>query len=255
MTRTRTARFARAALATLAVSAGMAGIGQAPAFGATAVRGSAFGYYTNVSLFGGPSTLLGYGQAPGAPAVAATPSVSLPSTGGSVSRTDADGSKAAYGPAVIFGWYNTATGTYGNSGSETVTASGSISGAGSVTSRATVNNAGPGPLVMPRIVTTCTRMGTTFVPSVQVTSGFVETSTDPNTGAVTSTQAIPSNPTAGYQINGTINHVGDSFRIVFNQQTTNADGSKTVVGAHMYLDGPIAVGDMVVASATCGVTP
>jgi hypothetical protein len=248
-------RYGRAAAATLAVSAGVAGIGQAPAYAATAVTGSAFGYYTNVSLFGGPYTLLGYGQSGSAPAVAATPSVTLPSSGGNVSLTDSDGSKAAYGPAVIFGWYDDATGTYVNSGSETVLTQGTISGSGSVLSRSTVVNAGPGPLVMPQIVTQCSRSGSTTVPSVTVSNGFVETSTDPNTGDVTSTQSIATSPTAGTRINGTLNHIGDSFHIIFNEQTTNADGSKTVVGAHMYLEGPIAVGDMVVGSVTCGVTP
>jgi hypothetical protein len=254
-THARRSRYTRAAMATLAVTIGLVGVEVSPAHAATAVRGSAFGYYTNVSLFGGPYNLRGYGQPATAPAVAATPSVALPSTGGSVSLTDADGSMAAYGPAVIFGWYNTTTQTYGSSGSETVMAQGSTAGTGTVISRSTVNNAGPGPLVMPQIITTCQRSGSTTVATVQVSSGFVETSTDPNTGDVTSTQAIPSNPTPGLTINGTLNHIGDSFSIVFNKQTTNADGSKTIEGAHMYLLGPTAVGDMVVASATCGVTP
>ena len=252
---TRRGRYTRVAMATVAVTIGLVGAEASPAHAASAVRGSAFGYYTNVSLFGGPYDLRGYGQSSTAPAVAATPSVALPSTGGSVSLTDADGSMAAYGPAVIFGWYNTSTQTYGSSGSQTVTAQGSTSGNGTVLSRSTVNNAGPGPLVMPQIVTTCQRSGATTVISVQVTDGFVEKSTDPNTGDVTSTQAIPSNPTPGLSISGTLDHIGDSFRIVFNEQTTNADGSRTVVGAHMYLLGPTAVGDMVIASATCGVTP
>ena len=251
----RMSRLVRILMATSAVTIGLVGVEVSPAHAASAVRGSAFGYYTNVSLFGGPYNLLGYGQAGGAPAVAATPSVSLAPSGGSVSLTDSDGSKAAYGPAVIFGWYDTVSQTYVNSGSETVLAQGSTAGAGTVLSRATVNNAGPGPLVMPQVITTCQRSGSTTVATVQVSSGFVETSTDPNTGDVTSTQAIPSSPTAGLTINGTLDHIGDSFSIVFNEQTTNADGSKTVVGAHMYLLGPIAVGDMVVASATCGVTP
>lgn len=254
-THPRRARYTRAAMATLAVTIGLVGVEVSPAHAATAVRGSAFGYYTNVSFFGGPYSLRGYGQPAGSPAVAATPSVALASTGGSVSLTDADGSMAAYGPAVIFGWYNTSTQTYGSSGSETVMAQGSIAGSGTVLSRSTVNNAGPGPLVMPQIITTCQRSGSTTVATVQVSNGFVEKSTDPNTGDVTSTQAIPSNPTPGLTINGTLNHVGDSFSIVFNKQTTNADGSKTVEGAHMYLLGPTAVGDMVVASATCGLTP
>lgn len=249
------ARYTRVVMATVAVTIGTMGVEVSPAHAASAVRGTAFGYYSNVSLFGGPYNRLGYGQPSGAPAVAATPSVSLPSTGGSVSLTDSDGSKAAYGPAVIFGWYDPVTQTYVSSGSQTVLAQGSTAGSGTVLSRATVNNAGPGPLVMPQIITTCQRSGSTTVASVQVSNGFVETSTDPNTGDVTSTQAIPSSPTAGLQVTGTLNHLGDSFRIVFNEQTTNPDGSRTVVGAHMYLLGPTAVGDMVVASATCGVTP
>jgi hypothetical protein len=246
---TRTGHRARLAVASLAITTAAVGMTPTPAHAATAVKGSAFGYYSNVSLFGGPYNLRGYGQPAGAPAVAATPSVSLPSTGGSVSLTDADGSLATYGPAVIFGWYNPSTGTYGNTGAQTVTASGTIGGSGAVMSRATVNNAGPGPLVMPQIVTTCSRSGSTTQVTVQVSNGYVETSTNP------STQPIPANPAPGTRIDGTINHVGDSFHVIFNEQTVNADGSRTVVGAHMYLTGPTAVGHLVVASATCGVTP
>lgn len=96
-------RHARVAAATLAISTAVVGVEAGPAHAATAVKGSAFGYYSNVSLFGGPYDLRGYGQPPGAPAVAATRAVSLPASGGSVSLTDSDGSMAAYGPAVIFG--------------------------------------------------------------------------------------------------------------------------------------------------------
>ena len=255
MTRTRMSRCTRAALVTITMSAVVVGLGPAPAHAATAVRGSAFGYYSNVSLFGGPYDLRGYGQSATAPAIAATPSVALASTGGSTSLTDSDGSMAAYGPAVIFGWFDTATSTYTSTGAQMVTASGTISGSGAVTSRAIVNNAGPGPLVMPQITTTCSRSGSTTSVTVQVNNGYVETSTDASTGAVTSTQAIATYPSPGARINGTINHVGDSFHVIFNEQSVNADGSTTVVGAHLYLDGPTAVGDLVVASATCGVTP
>lgn len=134
-------------------------------------------------------------------------------------------------------------------------ASGTIAGSGSVMSRSTVNNAGPGPLVMPQIVTTCPRSGATTQVTVQISNGYVETSTDPQTGAVTGTQTIPANPSPGTQISGTLNHIGDSFHVIFNEQSTNADGSRTVIGAHMYLTGPTAVGDLVIAGATCGVTP
>ena len=255
MSSRRLGRRARVVVATVGISAAAVGLTPAPAHAATAVNGSAFGYFSNVSLFGGPYNLRGYGQPSTAPAIAATPSVSLAPGGGSVSLTDADGSLAAYGPAVIFGWYNPSTGTYGSTGPQTVTASGTIGGSGSVMSRATVNNAGPGPLVMPQIVTTCSRSGSTTQVTVQVTNGYVETSTDPSTGAVTSVQSIPSSPAPGTRINGTLNHVGDTFHVIFNEHRLNADGSTSVIGAHMYLTGPTAVGDLVVASATCGVTP
>ena len=247
--------FLRATLATVAMATAVVGVGESPALAASAVKGTAYGYYTNVSLFGGPYDLRGYGQPGTAPAIAATPSVTLPSTGGSVSLTDSDGSMAQYGPATIFGWWYPATQTYGSSGSQTVYTAGTISGSGSVLSRATVNNAGPGPLVMPTIVTTCQASGSTTIGSVSVTNGYVETSYYVNTQEPLTFQTIPSSPSQGYRINGTIDHVGDSFHIIFNEQTVNPDGSRTVIGAHMYLDGPTALGDMVVASATCGVTP
>ncbi len=51
---TRRARYTRVATATVAVTIGLVGAEASPAHAASAVRGSAFGYYTNVSLFGGP---------------------------------------------------------------------------------------------------------------------------------------------------------------------------------------------------------
>jgi len=258
MTRAAMTRWARVAAATLAVSAAVAGVGQAPALAASSVRASAFGYYTDLGLFGGPRMRYGFGQPAGAPekvANAASPSVTLPATGGSLTQTDPDGARAVYGPATVFGWYDVARDTYVNSGAMTVTAAGTASGSGSAMSRASVTMAGPGPLVMDKIVTTCARTSGVATAQVQVTNGRVETSTDPLYGYVTSHQFIPANPPPGLRIDGTINHVGDHFHIVFNEQTTNPDGSTTVLGAHMYLEGPIAVGDMVIAGATCGLTP
>jgi hypothetical protein len=252
----RWARCARVAAATLAVSAAVVGVGPTPAFAATAVRASAFGYWTSVSLFGGPSVREGFGQsAEPKMANSASPSVSLPAAGGSATVTDPDGSRAVYGPATVFGWYDVRTDTYRNTGSQSVTVAGTAAGSGTALAQATVNMAGPGPLVMDKVVTTCVRSGATRVAVVQVTNGHVETSTDPYWGYATTIEGIPLNPPPGLTIHGTINQVGDHFRIVFNEQTTNPDGSTNVVGAHMYLEGPIAVGDMLVAGATCGVTP
>jgi hypothetical protein len=255
----RIKRCARAAVAILATTAAVASVSQAPALAASAVRGEAYGYYTDVSLFGGPSNRLGYGQPGGAPANSATPSIAIPTSGGTANQTDSDGAAAQYGPATIFGWWNTTTEVYENSGAQVVAGSGSISGSGTANVQAVVNNAGPGPLVMPKITTSCSasgssRTGVVRVQDVGGVNAVVETSHDPETGEVTSTEDIPEYPSPGTEISGSLDHIGDTFTIVFNEQVTNGDGSKTVIGAHMYLEGPIAVGDMVIAVATCGVT-
>ncbi len=68
------------------------------------------------------------------------------------------------------------------------------------------------------------------------------------TAAVAGFGQIPAHATASAV------HGSDSFHVVFNQHVTNGDGSTTIIGAHMYLDGPTAVGELVVAAATCGVS-
>src|SRR4051812_4544241 len=90
----------------------------------TTVSGSALGYYSDVSLFGGAAQREGAGQVvcttapsggnpgvpldcfvipPGATAeTSASPSVVLPSTGGNVSDTKDAGAIAQYGPAKLF---------------------------------------------------------------------------------------------------------------------------------------------------------
>ncbi|HEV3364355.1 MAG TPA: cadherin-like domain-containing protein, partial [Acidimicrobiia bacterium] len=62
-----------------------------PPVGVQSVSGGAHGYFTNVSLFGGPASTRG-------PA----PAVTLPANGGNESATDPDGAEALYGPARIF---------------------------------------------------------------------------------------------------------------------------------------------------------
>jgi VCBS repeat-containing protein len=66
---------------------------------------------------------------------------------------------------------------------------------------------------------------------------------------------VPESPPPNYTRSGVISNVGDVFIVVYNEQIVNSDGSLTVNGAHMYLVGPTAVGDMVKGSVTCGTTP
>ena len=245
----------------------------------TAVKGSSFNYYTDVSLFGGPRMRRGFGQvactSPNTPTgcvpvadapTAASPSADCLGAAGSSSATDTDGSKATYGPAVIFG------GKYPDDPEAPSQPSGPLTsgvdctlgtGGHAIASTDQVlmppesaypGGLGPGPLVADEAHARCEATGAGITPTVSFVNGVVETSYDTTTQLPKTTEPIPDNPAPGTEIAGTIDHVGDSFRIVFNEQTTNPDGSRTVVAAHMYLLGPTAVGDMIVGSTTCGVT-
>ncbi|MGH9286292.1 MAG: hypothetical protein ACRD0M_11570, partial [Acidimicrobiales bacterium] len=160
------------------------GAGQTPAFGTdvSTVIGSAYGYYTNVSLGGGP-------YSPQGPA----PTVTLPSTGGSQSANDPDGASAVYGPAVLF-----------ESGALTVDTSGSTGAGGSVTSTSHVvgfqdtldtdpDGDGPGPFLYQDVVSTCTRSGTSTSASATITGGILETKYDSEGNPIV-TEAVPTSP-------------------------------------------------------------
>jgi hypothetical protein len=68
-------------------------------------------------------------------------------------------------------------------------------------------------------------------------------------------EPVPDNPPVNYTRHGVITNVGDVFTVVYNQQIVNPDGSLTVIGTHMYLYGPTAVGEVVRGQVTCGTTP
>ncbi len=251
----------------------------------TSVKGSAYGYLTNVSLFGGPAMLRGFGQqvctatnvpagcvpAAGADA-SASPSVTLPANGGPVSQADADGAKAQYGPAVIFGgiWPDPLPAAP-PSGPIAVDCTGTTGALGSVTcSSATTlfspaatppGGVGPGPIIADAVRSTCTAIETnattgakTVTGSTTVTNGKLETKYDATTQLPIMTEDVPVNPPANYTRSGTIDHVGDSYSVVYNQQTTNSDGSLTVNAVHMTLLGPTAVGDLIIGQTVCGLT-
>lgn len=204
----------------------------------TGVTGSAFGYQTDVSLFGGPSTPRG-----------PEPTIELAGDA-SNSPQDAtvDSAAAQYGPAQIF-----------RSGSIEVHGEATLGEGGSVTTSTRVEGdpdteARPGPLLFDRIESSCTADEDGTEATTTVMGGVVETSYDPETQLPATTEEVPENPEPGYAVEGTIDHVGDRYRIVFNEQVENGDGSTTVYAAHMYLLGDIAVGDLYVGKAVCGVT-
>ena len=199
----------------------------------TSVTGSAFGASGSVSLFGGPPNVF-----------PAQPVVTLPATGGNESNSAPSATFQA-GPAVLL-----------ESGPLTVNTQGTTGPSGSVTSTATVAGVadGPGPFLYEEVESTCTASESGVSGSTTITGGVVETATDPTSGNATATENVPANPPANLELSGTLNHIGDSFRIVFNEQIPNADGSLTVNGAHMFLLGPTAVGELIFAQSVCGVT-
>ncbi|HEX2048616.1 MAG TPA: hypothetical protein VHF27_12690 [Acidimicrobiales bacterium] len=241
----------------------------------TAVTGSACNYYTDVGLFGGPRMRRGCGQPGDAPATAASPSVTLPATGSAtpVTANDPDGARAQYGPAVIFGgrWPEEAPAAP-PSGPLTASCQGTTGAGGSVTCDTAVTlynpppsaapgGAGPGPFVADEVRSTCTARETdagtgakSLTGSATIRNGVLELRYDPNTQLPVVTEPIPENVPVNHTREGTIDHVGDRFRIVLNEHVTNPDGSLTVNAAHMFLLGPTAVGELVVGSVTCGVT-
>ncbi|HET9444169.1 MAG TPA: cadherin-like domain-containing protein, partial [Acidimicrobiales bacterium] len=273
-----------AVLAITAVLAGLATAVPRPALaihttGVTAVTAQSFNYYSNVSLFGGPYVTRGYGQDPdiAGAAASASPSASC-STDGATTNVDADGARAAYGPSVIFGgiWpegnslappsgpltsgVNCQTGA---GGSATASTDVVMMPPGSTWTTPTnpariephPGGVGPSPFYAEEVHTVCSAASDgTMTGTTNIVGGVLETKYDPTTQEPIVTEAVPANPAPNYTKQGTIDHVGDSYEIVFNEQIMNPDGSLTVNGAHMTLLGPTAFGDLVIGSATCDVT-
>ena len=238
-------RRCRTGAAVALLFAGMlSGVGAPPAVAqVTAVQGSAFGYRLSVSLFGGPANVQG-------PA----PTVSLPSGGSATAITaTAPTGLAEVPPATFF-----------SSGQLELSTQGTPAG-GSVTSSARITNLNTSQsevLTASAISSTCTASASGVSGSTTITGGVLQTDNGdtnaandiPDHPAVT--QALPANPAPNTTIEGHL-HLGNStdrFRMVFNEQIRNADGSITVNAVHQTLIGPTAVGDLIIGQVVCGVT-
>lgn len=235
-----------AALATASITVGQHQASGTDRRTVTAVSGRAFAYYSNVSLSGEPATPRGPAGTTACDATSTTacsPSVSLASTGGGHSAEDVEGGSARYGRAVIFESSSMAAQTRGTTGQE-----------GLVTSAARASSVGPGPFTAEVAGSTCTASGGGVDASVSIVQGQLVTKTDATTGAPVATQAIDPAPAPGATYTGTLDHVGGSFKAVFNEQVRNPDGSITVNALHLSMLGPTTVGELVVAQSACGVT-
>lgn len=203
----------------------------------TAVKGSAYGYFASVSLFGGPPMTRG-------PA----PTVTLPPAGSPTPITSSvDTALVQFGPAILF-----------SSGPITVSTQGTTGPSGSVTSSSNiqnVNTSGQEVFTASSVASTCTASESGVSGSTTINNGTLVTSEgDPDVEGDETVVAIPTNPPPNTTYNGTIEAVGDTFQYIFNEQILGSDGSITVNAGHLKLLGPTAVGDLIIGHVECGVT-
>jgi len=192
--------------------------------------GGAFGASGAVSLFGGaPIVLL------------PTPLVQLASTGGHQSGS-APSAVLQAGPARVV-----------HTGMLSVDTQGTTGSTGAVTSSATITDPSVAGLTATEASSTCTSTESGSIGSTTIVGGHLVISNDPVTGDPVTVVDIPVNPPPNDTLNGTVDNVGDSFKVVFNEQVVTAD-SITVNAAHFYLLGPIAVGDLFLGRSQCGVS-
>lgn len=271
-------KLARAVVILVALVATTTTIGAGRAFAqstVTAVRGSAHGYYLSVGLFGGPPNIRG----PAPTVTLAADASNSPQT-----ATQPTGS-AVVGPATFFSSGQMTASTSGSLGPAGSVAS-STNIADVNTSRSEVfgedNFNPPGTRPLTSVASSCTASGTGVSGSTTITNGklYLDSGDDVNDdgdygvdlngdgdytdlGEVLDAGehapeivTVPTNPAPNTLYSGHLHVNGsqDNFRYVFNEQVTDPDGSLTVHAGHLYLDGPTAVGDLLVGKAECGVT-
>jgi len=132
-------------------------------------------------------------------------------------------------------------------------------GGGSVTSSSTIENvnaSGQESFTADSIESTCTADETGVTASTTVAPGATVLTDNGDATHPEVTVEVPTDPAPNTAIEGVL-RIGtgiDTFTYVFNEQTTNDDGSITVYAFHQYLKGPLAKGDLFVGKSECGVT-
>jgi len=262
--RPRFRRLVAPAVAVASLAGASVSLSALPARATGTNLGYACAFWTNVSLFGGPYGSEGCGTqtSPYATANTAAPSVTLPVSGAYTALTDTDGALAQYGPADIVSSPYDANDNLTNTGQLSVF----TYGTSVVTSQAQSKALGPSPF--------WTATPTSWIPAssegyakaictassptakslaVQILNGYVDTAVDAN-GYPTNTVAIPTNPSVNYSVPFTIQNINPDEHgvVVFNERVSNADGSTTLNAVHMYMQGPTALGDVIIAQVKCG---
>jgi len=241
------------------LGAGMVAFSSPAGADITAVKGSAYGYQAQISIFGGVQ-----------PHDGPTPNVTLPPGG----TATAPSGLVRHGPATFF-----------TSDALNVSSQGTTGAGGSVTSSSDVINVNRS-LTQPTLTgseifyaddvhSTCTASDSGISGSTTFTNALLQIdSGDDVAGDVHSVVNVPvaSNPPASppgalqnpppppqdpnlpnrghIHVNGSV----DYFHVVFNEQITNPDGSLTVNAVHEFLDGPTAIGELIIGQSVCGVT-
>lgn len=207
------------------------------------VTGQAYGYSSTLSLFGEPPDQTG-----------PLPVVTLPREGSStpITATDPDAESAQHGPAIVVQATEITVSTVGTTG-----------GDGSVTSSASVAFDGDDERISPfsadEVRSTCTASESAVTGSATLDNASLVTSTDLD-GEPADIIDLPASPPPNTTFGGTIDDVGDTFRIVLNEQIKEGD-TITVNALHLYLgqneDGErvegVAEGEAIIAQSVCGV--
>ncbi|HVL26775.1 MAG TPA: hypothetical protein VM390_01410 [Acidimicrobiales bacterium] len=246
-----------AAVLVLGASVVVAAMAASPATAdVTVVGGGAFGHYTKVGLFGGPQS-----------AVGPLPDVRLPPGGSETPLTSyEEAGSAVYGPAKIFGGvWPPDVDVAPPSGPITVSTRGTTGPRGSVTSSVDIvlrtprdprSPGGWGPLPPTQgdeLHATCTATEGGVSGSTRLVNAVMSKATTPG-GEPLDEERIPDNPPVNYTREGVLTNVGDRYRIVYNEQVVEPGGGAITVNAvHMYLLGPIAVGESIVGQVRCSV--
>ena len=198
-------------------------------------RGSAYGFFSRVSLFGGPAE-------PRGPA----PTVALPLEGSASPVTaTAPSGDAVYGPAFIFTSDQIDVSTQGMPG-------GTVSSSTAITN---VNRSEQEVLTAASMASSCTASSSGRSGSTTITGGTLRVSEgEPDVEGDDTYVTLPVDPDPNTVYNGQLESVGDYFQYIFNEQVLNPDGSITVYAAHQKLLGPTAIGDLYIGKSECGVT-
>ena len=225
----------RAVLAVGVLLAGLlsgVGLGTAGAQTST-VTGSAYGYFSRISLFDGPPADRG-----------PTPTVALPAGGSAMPVTaSVPSGDARYGPGIFFTSDQIEVSTQGTPGG-TVTSSTKITN---------LNKSGAETLTASGATSMCSASSSGVSGSATITGGQLQTD-DGDGSHPAVVMPVPANPAPNTSFDGTLRSVGDTFRYILNEQIKNPDGSITVNAAHQIAIGPTAKGDLIIGQVVCGVT-